>query len=140
MTREEIVRLFERRQIAMDRRDVAALTALHATDGVLESAMAGTLRGRQAIEQFYVGLFASFPDLTYEPEELLIDGDRVMQKAAFGGTDSGGFMGLPPTGKQVRVPAVFLFTLRDQQIVRLESIYDFTRMLVQVGVLKVKPA
>jgi steroid delta-isomerase-like uncharacterized protein len=139
MTREDIVSLFGRRQQAIDRRDPAALAAMHTDDCVLESAMAGTVVGRPGLEQFYEHLFASFPDFKYEPEGLLIDGDRVAQTAAFGGTDIGGFMGLAPTGKHVRVPAVFLFTVRDGQIARMRSVYDFTLMLVQIGVLKVKP-
>ena len=48
-------------------------------------------------------------------------------------------MGLPPTGKHVRVPSVLLFTLKDGQIQRMQSVYDFTLMLVQIGVLKLKP-
>lgn len=101
--------------------------------------MAGTITGRAGIEEFYRRLFVSFPDFSYEPDELVIDGDRVVQTATFGGTDTGGFMGMPPTGKQVRIPGVFLFTLRNAQIVRLRSVYDFTGLLVQVGVLRVKP-
>ena len=139
MTREEIVRFFDRRQAALNRRDAVALTSLHRENGVLESVMAGTLIGREAIQQFYESLFAAFPDFSYEPGELVIDGNRVVQKASFGGTDIGGFMGLPPTNKRVRVPAMFLFVMDDGHIERLESIYDFTRMLVEVGVLKVKP-
>jgi len=139
MTREDIVTFFGRRHEAYERHDPVALAALHTPDCVLESAMAGTVVGRQGVEQFYDHLFASFPDFKYEPEELLIDGDRVAEKASFGGTDIGGFMGLPPTGKHVRVPAVLLFTLKDGQIQRMQSVYDFTLMLVQIGVLKVKP-
>lgn len=138
--REEIeALLLIRRQKALDDLDPPALTALHAEDSVIESAMAGTITGRHGIEQFYQSLFTSFPDFKYEPEELLIDGDRVAQRATFGGTNIGGFMGLAPTGKQIRVPGVFLFTLRDHQIIRLRSVYDFTLMLVQIGVLKIKP-
>jgi steroid delta-isomerase-like uncharacterized protein len=139
MTREQIVELFEERQAALNRLDPVGIAALHSDDCVLESAMAGTVSGRHALEDFYQNLFTSFPDFKYEPEELIIDGDRVVQTASFGGTDVGGFMGLPPTGKQVRVPAVLIFTLRDRRIVRLRSVYDFTLMLVQIGVLKVKP-
>lgn len=139
MTREEIVRFFDRRQEALDRLDPVAIAALHTEDCVLESAMAGTVAGRQGLEQFYQSLFTSFPDFKHEPEELFIDGDRVAEKASFGGTDIGGFMGLPPTGKQVRVSLVVLYTLKDHQVARMHSIYDFTLMLVQIGVLKVKP-
>jgi hypothetical protein len=33
---------------------------------------------------------------------------------------------------------MFLFKLKDHHIVGMRSIYDFTLMLVQIGVLKVK--
>ena len=112
MTREEIVRVLDRRHEASTGSTPSRLAALHTEDCVLESAMAGTVVGRQGLEQFYQHLFASFPDFKYESEELFIDGDRVAEKASFGGTDIGGFMGLPPTGKHVRVPAVLLFTLK----------------------------
>lgn len=139
MTREEIAAFFARRQEAWARLDAAALTALHAEDCVLESPWVGTVAGREGIERVYRSLFRSFPDFKYQSEELLIEGDRVAQTATFGGTDVGGFMGLPPSGNQIRIPAVFLFTLRNHQIVRQRGIYDFTGMLVQIGVLKVKP-
>ena len=46
----------------------------------------------------------------------------------------------PPTGKSFRVPAVFLYDLKDGQIARERRIYDFTGVLMQVGLLKAKPA
>jgi predicted ester cyclase len=71
---------------------------------------------------------------------LLIDGDSVAQVLSIEGTDDGQFLGLPPTGKPFRVPAVFLYSLRDGQIARERRIYDFTGLLIQVGLLKAKPA
>jgi hypothetical protein len=35
---------------------------------------------------------------------------------------------------------VFLYTVKDGQILHERRIYDFTGMLVQIGVLKAKPA
>jgi predicted ester cyclase len=49
-------------------------------------------------------------------------------------------MGLPPTGRHFQFPGVFVFTVENGEIVREQRIYDFTGMLVQIGVLKVKPA
>jgi predicted ester cyclase len=69
----------------------------------------------------------------------VIDGNRVAQVVSLEGTDIGGFMGLPPTGKGFRAPAVFLFELKDHLIVRERRIYDFTGLLLQIGVLKAKP-
>jgi predicted ester cyclase len=51
----------------------------------------------------------------------------------------GGFMELQPTGKTFRVPVVCLYTLTERHIIRERRIYDFTGLLVQVGILKVKP-
>jgi steroid delta-isomerase-like uncharacterized protein len=141
MTREEIIALFDRRLDAWERHDSAALTSLHAGTCIVDSPMAGgAVTGRVAIGQLYEALFKAFPDATSTPEELLIDGDRVAQIATFSGTDTGGFLGLPATGKPFRVPILILYTLRDHQIVHERRIYDFTGLLVQIGVLKTKPA
>ena len=139
MTREEITVFFARRQGALARRDAVALAADHAEDCVLESPWAGTVKGRAAIEQMHRLWFSAFPDVTFHDEELLIDGNRVAQIATVEGTDIGGFMGLPATGKPFRFPLVFLCTLNEQQIVHERRIYDFTGMMVQIGMLKAKP-
>jgi steroid delta-isomerase-like uncharacterized protein len=140
MTREEIVTFLERRQQVLTRHDAAALAALHKADGVLESVMGPSITGRADIEQFYRRLFEAFPDFHYEPQELIVEGARAVQVVTFEGTHRGTFMGMPPSGRHVRVPGVFLFTLRDHEIERLRSVYDFTGLLVQAGVLRIKPA
>ena len=139
MTREEIVAFFERRQDALDNLDAARIAADYADTCVVESPMAGTHQGRAAVERVYRAVFDAFLDHTVRTETLVVDGNRVAQVVTLEGTDVGGFMGLPPTGKAFRVPAVFLFELEDHQIVRERRIYDFTGLLVQIGVLKAKP-
>ena len=141
MTREEITALFARREDAWRRRDAAALASDHAEDGLVESPLAGgTAAGRAAIEKLYATYFRAFPDFVLEQEALVIDGDRVVLMAVAAGTDSGGFMGLPPTGRSVRVRAAFVYVLRDGLIAEERRVYDFTSVLLQVGALKAKPA
>jgi steroid delta-isomerase-like uncharacterized protein len=141
MTREEVVKLFNRRHDAFKRRDAEALAADHAKDGVLESPMAGgTVNGREAIARIYRGLFAGFPDLAIDWSDLVIDGDRVVEMGTMSGTDTGGFMGLPPTGKSFGFPIALILTLEDGRIAHERRVYDFTGMLVQIGLLKAKPA
>jgi predicted ester cyclase len=72
--------------------------------------------------------------------EVLVDGQRAAVMATFTGTDRGGFMGLPPTGRQVTIPVVFLYEFKDGTIARDRRFYDFTGLLIQVGTLKAKPA
>lgn len=140
MTRGEIVAFLERRQEVIARHDAAALAALHSADGVLESVMGPPVSGRAAIEEFYRRLFEAFPDFRLEPHELIVEGGRAVQVATFEATHHGTFMGMPPSGRHVRVPGVFLFTVHNHEIERLRSVYDFTGLLVQAGVLRVKPA
>ena len=139
MTREEIVALLDRLQAAVNKTDAEAMAQLYAPDGVVESLMAGTVRGRAAIADVSRAWFAAFPDLVATPDDLLIDGDRVMLVVTMSGSDMGGFMGLPPTGKPFRLPMVRVFTLKDGYIQHERRIYDFTGLLVQIGVLKTRP-
>lgn len=140
MTRDDIAALLRRRNEGVGRRDVESLVGLYAEDGVVESLMAGTVKGKQAIGDVYEAWFKAFPDVIFKLDSPLVDGDRAVQAAVVEGTDIGGFMGLPPTGKPFRLPMVHLYTLRDGVIVHERRIYDFTGLLVQIGVIKAKPA
>ena len=133
MTAEEIDRLFAGLARAYDGRDAAAVAAHYSDDGVVQSPIGGTIVGRRAIQQVAELTFAAFPDFAIEPKELLVIGDRVVQTATVAGTDTGGFMGLPPTGKPFRVPSVFLFTLRAGKIAHERRSYDFSGVLLQLA-------
>jgi steroid delta-isomerase-like uncharacterized protein len=139
MTRDEIVAMFARRQQALDRLDAHALAADHAEDGVVESPFGGSARGRDAIEAIYLSYFKTFSDLRVTAEEMVIDGDRVVLVERISGTDTGGFMGMAPSGRPMSFCAALLFELRDGQIVRERRIYDATGVRLQVGAIKAKP-
>jgi steroid delta-isomerase-like uncharacterized protein len=141
MTRKQIENLFARRASAINHRDVAAASRLYTDDAVVDSpAAGGTVRGRKAVEDVTRALFSGFPDITFTSLTLVIDGDRAVSIGAIQGTDTGGFMGLPATNKPFRLPIVFVCTLRDGLIAHEQRIYDFTGMLIQIGVLKAQPA
>lgn len=138
MTRDEVARLFDRRLDSLKRRDVEALVRDYAEDAVVDSPV-GSVRGRAGIDSLHRGWFGSFPDLAFEQSDLIIGDDRAAVVLTVSGTNTGGFMDLPPTGKRFSFTAVTLCTLRDGQIVSETRIYDFTRFLIEIGVLKAKP-
>lgn len=129
-----------RRIAAYAKRDAAALAATHAENSSVASPMGGVQEGREEIERVYRNWFAAFQDIKTEQDDLLIDGDRVVMIARVSGTHSGDFMGLPATGRQMEVLMVSLMTVTDGFVVDERRIYDFTGLLVQVGVLKAKPS
>ena len=140
MTRDEIATMFARREEAFNDRDSVSLASDYADDAVIDSPTAGVHQGPNAAREAYDVIFRAFSDNMRRTESLVIDGNHVAQVLTIEGTNLGGLMGLPPSGKHFRVPAVFLYDLRDDKIVRERRIYDFTGMLVQIGVLKARPA
>ena len=109
-------------------------------NAVVISPTGGVLEGRDDIQRIYQVWFTAFPDLRFTERDLLIDGDRVVLIMTIVGTHAGDFFGLPASGRQVRAVCAFVYTLQDNQIVHERRILDFTGVLVQVGVLRAKPA
>lgn len=140
MTREEILALFTRREAAWAARDAASLTADHAADGVVVSPTGGVLEGSVEIERIYRVWFTAFPDLIFATEDLIVDDQRVALLCRITGSHSGEFFGMPPTGRRIEVSGCFIYRMEDGQIAHERRILDFTGLLVQVGVLRAKPA
>ena len=140
MTRAEIVTLFDRRQRAYDNLDAEALAADYSEECIVESPTGGTHTGRTAVQRVLQAVFDAFLDMKIRTDSLVIDGHDVAQVLKIEGTHIGGFLGLPASGKPFHLAAVFLYELKDGQIVRERRIYDFTGLLVQIGALKTKPA
>jgi len=140
MTRDDGLALMDRRNAAWAARDPAALAATHAETGVVISPTGGVLEGRAEIERVYRLWMSAFPDLVWEPQELLIDGDRIVQIARLSGTHAADFFGMAATGRHVHFEAALLLSVADGVVTEERRIYDFTGLLVQVGVLKAKPA
>jgi len=140
MTRDEIVEVFERRLRALNDHDVESLAELYAEDAAVESPLGGTHQGRAAIAAVFAAFFSAIRDATITQDDLIIDGDRVVQVVTMSGTDTGGFMGMAPSGRPAMLPMVTISQVADGVISHERRIYDFTGMLVQIGVLKAKPA
>jgi steroid delta-isomerase-like uncharacterized protein len=139
MTRDDILALMQRRHAAWDAHDASALSATHAEKGVVVSPTGGVLEGRAEVARVYRLWFSAFPDIAYVDNEILIDGDRVVEIARLAGTHLGEFFSVPATGRRVEVQGVVVMTVADGFVVEERRIYDFTGFLIQVGVLKAKP-
>jgi predicted ester cyclase/serine/threonine protein phosphatase PrpC len=134
VTTEGITAVFARLQDGYARLDAAALAANYAEDCVVESPTAGVHVGRVAVEGVIRMVLSAFPDVIFHHEEFLIFGDRAVWTTRIEGTDNGGFMGLPPTGKPFNISVIFLFTFnQNHQIVHERRVYDHSRLLLQLA-------
>lgn len=91
-------------------------------------------RGPEAVlgmlDYFYRGAF----EATAEPRATLVDGDHATWEGTFVGRHTGDFMGIPPTGKDVRVPLCVTYDLRDGRIAAGRIYFEVPALLAQLGV------
>ena len=138
---ETIRELLARHEEAYRLRDAAVLARQYTKDAGVSSPMFPRADGRDMIESSFAKLFRVFPDWTMTFDEPCIDADgRAMVICKVKGTQQGEFMGLPGTGKKLEFDCVLCYEFQDGLIKRERRIYDFTGLLIQLGVLKGKPA
>jgi predicted ester cyclase len=140
MTREDIVGLLAARQRSYDRREAKELAASHALDGTVHSPLFPTVVGREAIETSYASLFKIFPDWQIFLEDPIIDGNRAVQAFSARATHQGEFMGLKGSGRRFEIGGALFYLMENGFVLQERRIYDFTGLLIQIGVLRGKPA
>jgi hypothetical protein len=74
-------------------------------------------------------LFADFPDISMEDEDLVMTGNRVVLTATITATDVSGRLTAP--GARLRLPMVVLYTLQGTRIARERRIWDFSGILLR---------
>jgi steroid delta-isomerase-like uncharacterized protein len=140
MTHEQIREFFAAQAGHWRDRDAEALARAHTPDGTIVSPIFRTVTGADAITDSYRALYDIFPDWDYRGTQLLVDGDRVAEPFTATATHRGEFMGIAGTGKRFTIEGVRLFEMRDGLIAHERRYYDFTGLLIQLGVLRGKPA
>jgi steroid delta-isomerase-like uncharacterized protein len=139
-TRAQIGTLFEARMRAWRDRDATALAASHGDHGIIVSPIFGTVSGRAAIDQSYHDLFKRFADWALTAEPPIIDDHRVAQPFEVHATHTYEIFGLAATGRKFKIQGVLLFEVKDGRIAHERRVYDFTGLLLQLGVLKARPS
>jgi len=80
---------------------------------------------------------AAFPDLEKTTEDMLADGDKVIDRVTVRGTHTGEFMGLPPTGKRMMITEMHIAQLAGGKIVERWGEWDQLGLLQQIGAITV---
>jgi steroid delta-isomerase-like uncharacterized protein len=141
MTREALQAMVDGFLDAWDRRDPAAVAQYYGPDAVAESPIYATLRGRKAIEDASRAFFTSFPDATFTIDAVMVDPPRIAIFTTVNATHVNEFFGMPGTNRHIEFRNARLLETDEQGLITYERrVYDFTGILVQLGVLRAKPA
>lgn len=91
--------------------------------------------GPQELAQFMSVYVTAFPDLHFEIQQQLADGDFVVTRWVATGTHQGVLMGIPPTGRQAVTHGCTVSQFRGGKGVHDWIYWDSGNLLRQLGVL-----
>jgi steroid delta-isomerase-like uncharacterized protein len=74
------------------------------------------VHGVEGIRQFMTMAVTAFPDARYTVEDLVAEGDKVLQRCSVRATHAGDFAGIPATGKQVAFSFMILSRLENGKL------------------------
>jgi steroid delta-isomerase-like uncharacterized protein len=115
--------------------DIDGFVALLADDFVEHEETPGLSPTKEGVKEFFKMYRAAFPDLRFEPQDIIASGDRVVVRARATGTHQGEFMGMPATGKSVDVQLVDIVRFGDDGLGREHwGVFDALAMMQQLGV------
>ena len=95
----------------------------------------GQVQGREGLKDVLAGFFSVFPDMHWVLDEQIAEGDKVMSRFTWTGTQQGTFMGIPATGKKVTVKGVVIDRLVNGRMADSRMLMDSLGMLQQLGVI-----
>jgi len=76
-----------------------------------------------------------FPDIQWNLEEMVAEGNKVAARFTMRGTHRGTFFGVPPSGNKISVQAMNLYRLSHGQFVEERGQPDMLALLQQIGAL-----
>lgn len=91
--------------------------------------------GVQTVKMVFTRLYRAFPDLRITLEDLVGEGDRVVEKDLVTGTHQGEFNGLPPTGKSVSYREIFIMRFANGRIAEVWGVVDIFSQMKQLGLI-----
>ncbi len=83
-----------------------------------------------------LGMFHTvFSDFHLMAEDMIANEDKVVARFKFVGVNTGEFMGMPATGKDISVTGIEIFRFADGKIVERWGEFDMMGMMQQLGAM-----
>lgn len=93
----------------------------------------GMVGNKEGIQQLIGMYHQAFPGMQSTMEDLIGEGDLVVCRLSFTGTNSGSFMGMPATGKSSTITAINIFRVANGKLMERWANQDDLGMMQQLG-------
>ena len=104
-------------------------------DVVEQVPLPGQGPGLEGLKDVLRGMRSAFPDIEFSIKEQVCEGDKVVSRFEWTGTHKAEFMGVPATGRQVRVWGVVIDRLEAGRIKDTRILMDALGLMMQLGAL-----
>lgn len=89
-------------------------------------------RGLRVYQNNIQTLLTGFPDVKFEIEELIEEGNKVMARWKWKGTHLGHFAKVAATGRPVENVGIVIFTIKDNKVISTWTLVDRLRVMQQI--------
>jgi steroid delta-isomerase-like uncharacterized protein len=103
-------------------------------DVVEQAPFPGQGPGLEGLKDVLRGMRSGFPDLHFAVEEQIAQNDKVLTRFEWTGTHRGEFLGVPATGRSVKVWGMVIDRLEESRIKETRIIMDSLGLMMQLGV------
>ena len=93
----------------------------------------GKVPGRDGTKQLIAMTRTAFPDIHTTVDDLIAEGDKVVAISTARGTHRGPYLGMPPTGKPIKLAIIDVFRCANGKIVEHWGLTDALGMMQQLG-------
>ena len=115
--------------------NTAAIDQLYAYDYVNLSPAPGLPNDREGIKMEVEMYRSAFPDMAVEIHDIVADESKCVVRYTASGTHEGDLMGMPPTGRSVKIDGVSIAHIENGKIVREYALNDTMSLMEQLGAL-----
>lgn len=88
--------------------------------------------GLETFERVYRNFISAFPDIHFNVNDILVDGEKTAVRVTFSATHTGSGIGVPPTHKRITATAITIIHWRDGKIIEAWNEFDAAGMLQQL--------
>ena len=103
-------------------------------DVVEQVPLPGQGPGLEGLKDVLRAMRGGFPDLVFAIHEQIAEGDKVVSRFEWTGTHRGEFLGVPATGRSVKVWGMVIDRLQGGRIKDTRIIMDSLGLMMQLGV------
>lgn len=136
MSIEQNKAIVQRYREAHNTNQLDRLDEIVAANLIAHNQIPGLPPGLEGGKIAHMGGVASFPDMYVKTEDLIAEGDKVVERWTLSGTFTGTpFFGAQANGKKFSVTGISIYRISNGQIVEHWGEMDFLGLLQQLGMI-----